>query len=685
MSDEVRSNSNPVPPDSGGLAIDPVDGPTGLDDIEFPTPDIDLVDSGPVEAGPMAGILGMEPEKSGGGVTVLPNKDISLPRSAVATDLMPPRPSERPPPPSQRVATQHRLEAMATPIPPPSPGRTLPPPGIATLPAPAPLLADPDLPADAPVVPPAGMRPDRSPFAEPLEAAPFTAAPSSAASPWPGLSPAVAPPAPSELDFAPPSENPRPFVPPSPVPPPAASPHVSRASASGVSSERVSGFATEPAPAPRMLSEPVPLLRPTSGAPAKSTLRPGLVEPKRIIEVLGSNVPVLDSALEEDAIEDLDETEAHELSETPAPEAAPVSLDTELEVNVVIEDFPTEVEDARSIDGAARFDAAAVDGPASVDAAALERDDEPVSTATAPASPPSDGAAPSASPDGPETPNRRVKAPPNKRRRPPPPSSRSQEMRKAEPPAPLGARKWWEEMFSEEFLRAIPILSPRQLEREVNFIDEALAVARGGRILDLACGAGQHAVELATRSYDVVGFDLSQSQLDWAGGLAQERNQRLQFTYGDMRELAYSEAFDAVYSWNTSFGFFEEEKNVDVAQRVFRALRPGGRFLLDVINRDFVVAQQPGQTWFEGDGCVCIDDVSIDFITSRMKVKRTLMLTSGKNRECNYSLRIYGLHELGKILHDVGFKVLNVSGRPEMPGVFFGATSPRIIILAVKP
>jgi hypothetical protein len=77
--------------------------------------------------------------------------------------------------------------------------------------------------------------------------------------------------------------------------------------------------------------------------------------------------------------------------------------------------------------------------------------------------------------------------------------------------------------------------------------------------------------------------------------------------------------------------------------------------------------------------------VSIDFITSRLRVKRTMMLTNGKNRECSYSVRMYGLHELGKILHDVGFKILKVSGRPEMPGVFFGAASPRIIILASKP
>jgi SAM-dependent methyltransferase len=378
--------------------------------------------------------------------------------------------------------------------------------------------------------------------------------------------------------------------------------------------------------------------------------------------VLGSNVPVLDTALEEEGIEDLDESEARELTETPVPESA--ASDTDLDLPVVIEDdfSPPPVPDVAE---PASLDAGTTAGtvhelvPLSVPADPLDPIDEPEL------------------PTGP-----RAKAPPNKRKRPPPPSSRHHDKPK---PAESGPRKWWEEMFSEEFLRAIPILSPRQLEREVNFIDEALSVERGGRILDLACGAGQHAVELASRGYDVVGFDLSQSQLDWAGGLAHERGQRLQFTYGDMRDLAYSEAFDAIYSWNTSFGFFEEDKNVDVAQRIFRALRPGGRFLLDVINRDFVVAQQPGQTWFEGDGCVCIDDVSIDFITSRMKVKRTMMLTNGKNRECTYSVRIYGLHELGKILHDVGFKVLNVSGRPEMPGVFFGSTSPRIIILAVKP
>jgi SAM-dependent methyltransferase len=273
--------------------------------------------------------------------------------------------------------------------------------------------------------------------------------------------------------------------------------------------------------------------------------------------------------------------------------------------------------------------------------------------------------------------------PPAKKRPPSPTSSpRAPESVRLDAAARKG---WWEEMFSEDFLRAIPILSQTQLDKEVHFIEQSLGVQPGGKVLDLACGAGQHAVELAARGYELTGYDLSQAQLDWAAELARERGQSVQLAHGDMRDLAFQGVFDAAYCWNTSFGYFEEEKNADVAQRVFKALKPGGHFLLDVINRDFVVSQQPGQTWFEGDGCVCIDDVKIDFITSRLRVKRTLMLHSGKNAECNYSLRIYGLHELGKVLHDIGFKVLGVSGRPEMPGVFFGSASPRLIILAGKP
>jgi len=281
--------------------------------------------------------------------------------------------------------------------------------------------------------------------------------------------------------------------------------------------------------------------------------------------------------------------------------------------------------------------------------------------------------------------------PPLKRKSAPsPPSERAVaqalQAPKFEPPTSKPrARPWWEELFTDDFGRGILPPTASHVRREVDFIEDSLAVAKGGVVLDLACGSGAHAVELSTRGYGLVGFDLSLPQLAVAGELAQERGQKINFLQGDMRDMSFVDVFDGIYCWNTSFGYFEEDRNVAVAERVFNALRPGGRFLLDVVNRDFVVVQQPSQVWFEGDSCVCMDDMSVDFITSRLRVKRTMMLDDGRTKECTFSIRIYSLHELGKLLHDIGFRVTEASGHPAYPGVFFGATSPRVVIVAQKP
>ncbi len=244
---------------------------------------------------------------------------------------------------------------------------------------------------------------------------------------------------------------------------------------------------------------------------------------------------------------------------------------------------------------------------------------------------------------------------------------------------------WWEDLFNEDFMRASLRVSDEQVRREVTFIEESLGVAAGGVVLDLGCGAGHHAVEFASRGYGVVGYDLSLYQLALAADVAQERSQKINFLQGDMREMAFEEMCDGVFCWNTTFGYFEEDKNLAVAQRVFKALRPGGMFLVDVLNRDFAAASAPCSVWYEGDSCVCMDDMSVDYISSRLRVKRSIILDDGRTKEALYSLRLYSLHELGKLLHEVGFRVTEASGHPATPGVFFGPNSPRIIMLAQRP
>jgi SAM-dependent methyltransferase len=259
----------------------------------------------------------------------------------------------------------------------------------------------------------------------------------------------------------------------------------------------------------------------------------------------------------------------------------------------------------------------------------------------------------------------------------PPPMSEAAATRKR-------ARPWWEELFGDDFIRTMAKISDAQIATEIDFIEESLGLAKGAVVLDLACGTGRHAIEMTSRGYQVVGFDLSLAMLARAADEAQERDQKINFVQGDMREMTFEETFDGIYVWNTSFGFFEEEKNAAVVANLRKALKAGGLLLLDVINRDYLAKQAPSLAWFEGDGCVCMDEMHIDWITSRMRVKRTMMLDDGRTKETDYSIRVYSLHELGKVLHDNGFRVTEVSGRVSTPGVFFGADSPRILVVAEK-
>ncbi len=285
-------------------------------------------------------------------------------------------------------------------------------------------------------------------------------------------------------------------------------------------------------------------------------------------------------------------------------------------------------------------------------------------------------------------------------KKPPPPPKTRDAGRDSKPaidatPAPAAdttpkKRPWWDDIFSDEYLRTHDRLEESAVRREVDFIEESLGVERHAVVLDLGCGSGDHAIELAARGYSVVGLDYSAGQLAAADKSLKARKAAQpglnapSFVKGDMRELTYEEAFDGAYVWSTTFGYFDDEKNLAVLASLHRALRQGGMLLLDIANRDYVAPRSPSLVWFEGRQCVCMDDMFVDFFTSRLRVKRTAMFEGGLSRELEYSIRLYSLHELGKILHEVGFKVVEVTGHPAHPGVFFGTESPRLIVLAER-
>ena len=254
---------------------------------------------------------------------------------------------------------------------------------------------------------------------------------------------------------------------------------------------------------------------------------------------------------------------------------------------------------------------------------------------------------------------------------------------------PQGRKKkrgkpWFEEIFDEDYLRTLPFLTPQATQGEAQFVIDTLGLSPGAQVLDLGCGYGRHAMELAARGYHVVGLDLSLPLLLRGADEAQRRGLSINFVHGDMRELDFDSQFDGAYCLFSTFGYFDDEANKKTAANLARALKPGARAVIEVLNRDYLITDLPTRVWWEGDGCVVLEEVDFNYFSSRITSNRSVVFDDGRQLDQEISIRAYALHELGKLLHAAGFRVLEVSGSMVTRGRFFGNQSRQIIAVAER-
>jgi SAM-dependent methyltransferase len=161
---------------------------------------------------------------------------------------------------------------------------------------------------------------------------------------------------------------------------------------------------------------------------------------------------------------------------------------------------------------------------------------------------------------------------------------------------------WYATYFDERFLALYEAqLPPEEARLEVEALVDLLGLERGSRVLDVGCGWGRHAVELARLGCRVTGVDLSPVLLDSARARAREAGVAVQWRRLDMRALPFEGEFDAVLSMFSSLGYFEDgEDDLRVLRGVKRALAPGGRFVLDTTHRDLVAREYAERDWWTG-------------------------------------------------------------------------------------
>lgn len=241
---------------------------------------------------------------------------------------------------------------------------------------------------------------------------------------------------------------------------------------------------------------------------------------------------------------------------------------------------------------------------------------------------------------------------------------------------------WPELFFRNSFYNPASAEAVKAAPAEADFLCRAMKLEKGTALLDICCGPGRHAIEFARRGIDVTGYDFSAEYLDEARIKAEKNNLNILFELGDMRSIPYICRFDAAVSLFNSFGYFQDYKDdIKTLKGIFRALRPGGVFALDIVNgryvRDYTGPYERtdlGSCWriarteLDKDGMTC----AWTFIDKK----------TGKSRSAVFFNRLYDQQRISDALKTAGFSVLKFYG--DFSGGRLNGKKDRIIVISRK-
>ena len=230
---------------------------------------------------------------------------------------------------------------------------------------------------------------------------------------------------------------------------------------------------------------------------------------------------------------------------------------------------------------------------------------------------------------------------------------------------------WFETLEDDIWLRPDEMGS-----EEAAFIKEALRLRKGQAVLDAPCGAGRIAVHLAQAGCLMTGIDLRPSFIDRACQRFRRERVPGNFSVRDLRDLQFVGAFHGIYNWFSSFGYFSEGENLQVLEGYFRALRSGGRLLIDQLNRERILRKFVAE---RQDGAILTRNIWEER-TQRLEARRIIDGTENpKNRS---SIRLYTLGQMSDLFKRVGFAVEAVYGSIE--GEAYCRSSRQMLVVGRK-
>jgi ubiquinone/menaquinone biosynthesis C-methylase UbiE len=236
---------------------------------------------------------------------------------------------------------------------------------------------------------------------------------------------------------------------------------------------------------------------------------------------------------------------------------------------------------------------------------------------------------------------------------------------------------WNEPDFSERMLRehmdeshgaATRVAAERAAQ--LDWLWAKLALQAGSRLLDVTCGPGLYAVELARRGCQVTGVDFSPAAIAYARDLARSEGlaAACAFIEQDVREMDFARMdFDAALFLYGQLAVFMKAEAQTLLGKIAQALKPGGRLGVELLNQKRVDKTR-SEWWFTDDKGLWGDRPFLHlgerfwYEEEELSVERfyIIQLETGQLTEIALSDQTYSVERMTRMMREAGFSSVEV-------------------------
>ncbi len=239
-------------------------------------------------------------------------------------------------------------------------------------------------------------------------------------------------------------------------------------------------------------------------------------------------------------------------------------------------------------------------------------------------------------------------------------------------------KEWFKDWFSsEEYLSVYQHRNHEDAQKLLELIIRETKLSKDASILDAACGAGRHCINLALWGFNVTGFDLSKSLLKKAKSDAALQKIEIDLFCADIRKIYLCKKFDLILNLFTSFGYFNnDEENFCFVRTAYNLLNKNCYYVLDYLNANFVINNLVPETIKEAKNKKIVE---LRRIENGRVVKEITIQNGAKKNSYLESVQLYSKEKIIAEFEKIGFNFDKLFGDYE-GSVFNENKSPRLIL-----